>query len=106
MCNKLSAKGKRVVCEAVADCISRPKYSVGIFLNSDETRVFISDIVEDLLLNTYSYTDMGYRINCQDVTDIKLWNGSTIQLYNIGSSSVRNTRKCSCAIYEKDLVVR
>lgn len=95
----LTKKTIKWIHKSIEDCISYPKYSVGMFLNSEELRnVFANGIV-----NLIGSSNIEYVTHSSIATCIKLTNESIIHIFNVDSLPVWKARRYVCVIYDKNI---
>lgn len=99
MYKHLSRKTKNWVHKSIEDCMSCPKYSVGMFLNSEELRNEFSDGIVSLI----GSSNIEYVTHSSIATCIKLANESIVHIFNVDGFPVWKGRRYVCIIYDKDI---
>lgn len=95
----LIKKTAKWINKSIEDCISCPKYSVGMFLNSEDLRnEFVIGIA-----NLIGSSNIEYITRSLIATCIKLTNESVIHIFNVESSPAWKARRYACIIYDKDI---
>lgn len=89
--------------QAIVSCALFPGYSVGIFLNSNDRKQVLSYEIENLIRTLYEGKGIGYKIDTQFCVNIKLTNGSILDLFNVGNLPQWKGRKYACIIYDSDI---
>lgn len=89
--------------QAIVSCALFPGYSVGIFLNSNDRKQVLSYEIENLIRTLYEGKGIGYKIDTQFCVNIKLTNGSILDLFNVGNLPQWKGRRYACIIYNSDI---
>lgn len=103
MYSKLSKKTVKWIHKPIADCIFHPRYSVGMFFNSEELRTLFANGVVDFINKIYGCNEIKHITHSSIATSIKFTNGSTIDLFNVDSSPNWKARRYACIIYDKTI---
>ena len=99
MYKHLSRKTKNWIYKSVEDCMSYPKYSVGMFLSSEELKKSFVDGVVNLI----GRDNIKYITHSSIATNIQLINKSVIHIFDISSSPNWKARRYACIIYDKSI---
>lgn len=89
--------------KAIVSCALFPEYTVGIFLNSNDRKQVLSYEIENLIRTLYEGKGIEYKIDTQFCVNIKLTNGSILDLFNVGNLPQWKGRRYAYIIYDSDI---
>lgn len=93
----LSEKEKNWILKSIEDCISHPKYCVGMFFNSEELKKTFEGSIENLIGNN----NIEWISHPQPkITTIHLVNGSVVSLFDASILTSAIGRRYHCIIYD------